>query len=193
MKNNNFWNDAAKYGAIIGAILSVSFLFEQWMALSGKTSNFAIIGLEWLLVVILHYYLLHRFTRQRSMLYSAEEGFTFGQGYGYLMVISAFAGIISGVVQFVTLHLVVGYTNYVDKYIAAIQNLLSQSGGIPASMEGIFSQAIQELQTAPTPSIFSTIWSGLFVSLLFGAVYGLIIGGVIARPPKPFEQQNNEQ
>lgn len=34
---------------------------------------------EWIGVVVLHYYLLHRFTRNRSKLYSAEEGFSFGQ------------------------------------------------------------------------------------------------------------------
>lgn len=193
MKNNNLWNEAAKYGAIVGAILSASYLFELWMMLSGKTSNYAIMGLEWLLVVIVHYYLLHRFTRQRSMLYSATEGFTFGQGYGYLMAISAFAGIINGVVQFVTLHLIVGYSNYVDGYISAIQSIVSEGGGVPASMEGILAQSIQDLQMAPTPSILSTIWGGVLVSLLFGAVFGLIIGGVLSRAPKPFEEQNNEQ
>ena len=76
MEKQNFWNDAAKCGAIIGAILAVSMVLETMMTLSGSMKYYALMTVEWIGVVVLHYYLLHRFTRNRSKLYSAEEGFS---------------------------------------------------------------------------------------------------------------------
>lgn len=187
MEKNNFWNDAARYGALLGAVLSVSFILENWMTLSGRMTMYALMTVEWIAVVVLHYYLLHRFTRSRSMLYTAEEGFTFGQGYGYLMVVSAFAGIIVGVVQYVYLHLVLGYSNYTERMVEAVTDMLSMGGNVSASYEGMIVPMLEQIQSAPAPSVIATVWGGMFTSLLFGAVFGLIIAGVLARAPRPFD------
>lgn len=101
--------------------------------------------LEFFAVAALHYYLLHRYTRRRSQLYTADEGFTFGQGYGFLLAVSGFAGIIVGVVQAVYLHLIVGYSAYIDRYVAWMTGLFAQMGSASSSVEGILSQAITEL------------------------------------------------
>ena len=77
MEKTNFWKDVAKYGAIIGALLAVSFMLETRLQIS---ASFGLYAIEWIAVVVLHYYLLHRFTRRYSMMYTAEEGFSFGQG-----------------------------------------------------------------------------------------------------------------
>ncbi len=97
--NRNFWNDAARSGAIIGAVLGVSALVESQMALSGNLRWFAWLVVEYLVVIALHFWLLYRFTRRRSQLYSAEEGFTFGEAYKFLLTVSAFGGAIAGAVQ----------------------------------------------------------------------------------------------
>lgn len=191
MNKNNFWNEAAKYGAIIGAILAASFVLENRLILSGNLSLYGLLVVEWIVVVVLHYYLLHRYTRQRSMLYSADEGFTFGQGYSYVLVISAFGGIIVGVVQYLFLHLIVGYANYVDKQIAAFTDIMSMSGGASMSMQPMVTQMIDQLQNAPAPSVIATVWGGLLSGLLFGAIFGLIIAGTISRAPKPFDSEHN--
>lgn len=188
----NFWNDAAKYGAILGALLSASTIIETSLSLSGVKSLYMLILFEWIAVVAVHYYLLHRFTRSRSQLYTPEEGFTFGQGYAYLLTISGFAGILLGIVQYIYVHVILGYENYTTKLMDAMTSMISQSGGIPASMEGIFSQIMTQIQTTPEPSVISTVWSGFFMSVLFGALFGLIIAGVLARPEKPFVSENNE-
>lgn len=192
MEKNNFWNDAARYGALLGAVLSVSFILENWMTLSGRMTMYALMTVEWIAVVVLHYYLLHRFTRSRSMLYTAEEGFTFGQGYGYLMVVSAFAGIIVGVVQYVYLHLVLGYSNYTERMVEAVTDMLSMGGNVSASYEGMIVPMLEQIQSAPVPSVIATVWGGMFTSLLFGAVFGLIIAGVLACAPRPFDTMQSD-
>lgn len=188
----NFWNDAAKYGAILGALLSASTIIETSLSLSGVKSLYMLILFEWIAVVVVHYYLLHRFTRSRSQLYTPEEGFTFGQGYAYLLTISGFAGILFGIVQYIYVHVILGYENYTTKLMDAMTSMISQSGGVPASMEGIFSQIMTQIQTTPEPSVISTVWSGFFMSVLFGALFGLIIAGMLARQEKPFASENNE-
>ncbi|MEG1863991.1 MAG: DUF4199 domain-containing protein [Alistipes sp.] len=193
MNKNNFWNDAAKCGFIVGALLAVSSVLETYMTLSGSLALYGLMMVEWIAVVVAHYYLLHRFTRRHAALYTAEEGFTFSQSYYYVLVISAFAGIILGVVQYLNLHLIIGYTTYTEKIADSFTNLLAQSGSsMPASMEPMITQTMEQLQTAPAPSVLATVWGGLFTSLLFGAIFGLIIAGVTSRRPKPFDTSSNE-
>ena len=192
MEKQNFWNDAAKCGAIIGAILAVSMVLETMMTLSGSMKYYALMTVEWIGVVVLHYYLLHRFTRNRSKLYSAEEGFSFGQGYLFVLAVSAFAGVIVGGVQYIYLHLIMGYSNYTSRLVEALTDMMALGGGVPASMESVMAQSLEQIQTAPAPSVLATIWGGIWVSLLFGAVFGLIIAGVLSRAPRPFDTQAGE-
>ena len=191
--DKNFWNDAARQGVVIGGLLSLSYILENMMQLSGKSSFYMVMSLEFILVVVLHYYLLHRASRQRAALQPVEEGYPFGRAYGYVIGISAVAGAIVGAVQTIVLHLIVGYERYVERMIDSITELINQHGGLPASMEGIFSQSLAQLQSAPAPSFVSTWWGGMWQSLLFGALFGLIIAGTTSRSARPFEsQQDNE-
>lgn len=192
MEKNSFWNNAARQGAILGAVLAVSSVLENMMMLSGRLTLYALLTVETIAVIVLHYYLLHRYTRQRAALYTAEEGFTFGQGYGYLLAVSGFAGVIVGIVQYIYLHLIVGYANYVDHVVASVTETLAASGGMSASMEPLLNQMIAQMQSAPEPTVLATVWSGIFSSLLFGAFFGLIIAGVQARAPRPFDDGQNE-
>lgn len=192
MEKNNFWNNAARQGAILGAVLAVSSVLENMMMLSGRLTLYALLTVETIAVIVLHYYLLHRYTRQRAALYTAGEGFTFGQGYGYLLAVSGFAGVIVGIVQYIYLHLIVGYANYVDHVVASVTETLAASGGMSASMEPLLNQMIAQMQSASEPTVLATVWSGIFSSLLFGAFFGLIIAGVQARAPRPFDDGQNE-
>lgn len=185
MEQKTFWNDAARYGAIIGAVLAVSTLFEQYATLSGRASLMMLMVLEYIAVVVLHYVLLHRYTKRYAALYSETEGFPFGKAYGYILLLSAFAGVIVGLVQTLFLHLAMGYESYRDAYIAAMQNYLSGSN-MPASVEPMLSQLFAQLETAPAPSVLQTFWGALWGSLFFGLIFGLIIAGVLVRAPKPF-------
>lgn len=192
MDKNNFWNDAAKCGAVIGLILAVSSVLENSLFFTTGTGFLYLMLLEFFAVAAVHYYLLHRYVRRRSLLYTADEGFSFGQGYGFLLAVSGFAGIILGVVQAVYLHLIVGYSNYIDHYVSWMTGLFARMGSASSSMEGMLSQIINELQNSPAPSVLSTLWGGVWSSLLFGGIFGLIIAGVVARAPKPFDNGVNE-
>lgn len=193
MKNQQLWYSAAKQGAILGGLLALSTLFESYTTLSGKMGLMTLMLLEWIVVVILHYYLLHRATKQYRNRFTAEEGFTFGQGYGYLMIVSAFAGVIVGVVQAIYLHLILGYAHYVDLMISSMQKMLAMGGQASASMHPILAQSFEQLQNQPIPSVLSTVWGGVLNTLLFAVLFGLIIAGVLAKAPKLFDKTSDEE
>ncbi len=189
MEQKNFWKDATKGGAIIGALLGVSAILENRLMLSGNLSMFMVMGLEFFIVVGLHYYLLHRYTRSYSNGFSSEEGFTFGQGYGFILTISLIAGFVISIAQFVSVHLVIGAGNYATQLADSMYNIMATSG---AEMNSLLEASLEQMQNAPAPTVWSTLMGGFKVSLLFGAIFGLIIAGVLARAPKPFGTKSEE-
>lgn len=190
MEPKNYWKETARCGALVGLLLAVSFLLETRMMLAG---SFGVYVLEWIVAVGLHYYLLQRFTRSYSLGFDAEEGFSFGRGYGFVLSVSAVAGVVLGVVQYLYLNLFLGYANYTERVAAVFTDMLARDGGVPASMQAFVAQAIGMIETAPAPSFLGTIWSGVFSSLLFGLFFGLIVAGIVARAPRPFGEETNEE
>lgn len=191
VNRNNFWNDAAVCGALLGALLGVSYLIETGVVLWGRPEILWLLTVEWIALFALHLWLIYRFVRRRSTLFAPEEGFSFGQGYGYIVAMSGFAGFLVGIVEAI-FQRIVGYETYVERMIDVMGALVGRGGGLPASMEGIFSQSVQMLRNTPAPSLLDTVCGGVFSGLLFGAFFGLIIAGVCARSPRPFETGTDE-
>lgn len=189
MKKENFWNDAARWGAAVGSLLIFSFILEHRLAIGER---FGLYVVEWLLAVAAHYWLLHRAARRRSALYTAEEGFSFGQGYGFLLAVSGFAGFLSGVAQHVYVHFVVGYTAYFEGLMEMGRRQLAQIGASSPSMESAMSEFFAQLTSLPEPSILSTIWGGIFSSCFFALLFGVIIAGVLSRAPQLFDTRSDE-
>lgn len=185
MEKNNFWNDVCRNGAILGILMSASMVFEQSMLLRGSMSALSTMSVEWLLIAVLFIYLLHRFTKQRSALYSADEGFTFGQGWGYVTAMSAAAGLIVGVATYLYRNVILGYETYTSRLTDAMGELLSN---VPSGMSSNYAAMLQQMKDAPAPSILSTVGGSLFSYVLTGAVIGLFIGGILSRAPKPFAE-----
>lgn len=191
MEQKTFWSTAATQGGVIGLVLAVSMWFETYASLSGRTGLMGLMLAEWIAVVILHYWLLNRYTKQYAAQFPAEEGFPFFRGYGYVLILSAFAGVILGLAQAVYLHGVMGYGAYLEQYAASLKQILSQS---PASsqMEPMLKQMFAQLEAAPVPSVLQTAWNGVTGSILFGGLFGLIIAGVRSRRPELFTPKSEE-
>lgn len=185
---NSFWSDAARCGAYIGLLLAASSVLETALTVSGKMGLYVLLIFEWLAVVALHFYLLLRFVRRRSALYTVDEGFTFGQGYGYVLSMSLLAGLILGAVNYIFVHLVLGYERYVEKIADVVEKFAAMGGGSSAPLVAL----VEQLQNTPEPSLLATVWGGIWSSLLFGAVFGLIVAGVSARAPKPFADNGSD-
>lgn len=191
MEQKRFWSVAATQGGVIGLVLAASMFFETYASLSGSVGLMGLMLVEWIAVVVLHYWLLNRYTKQYAAQFSAEEGFPFFRGYGYVLVLSLFAGVILGLAQALYLHGVMGYGAYIEQYASALKELLTSS---PASsqMEPMLKQMFTQLEAAPVPSVLQTAWGGVTNSILFGGFFGLIIAAVQSRRPELFTPKNEE-
>ena len=70
MTKFKFWNEVCKYGAIIGLVMSVAFVIEQSLMLSGW---FSTMGLVWILAAVVYIALLYRFAKRRREQYGHEQ------------------------------------------------------------------------------------------------------------------------
>lgn len=188
MTKFKFWNEVCKYGAIIGLVMSVAFVIEQSLMLSGWFSTMALV---WILAAVIYVVLLYRFTRLRRQQYDPEAGFPFAHGLGFVLALIMSSALIKGAVEYLYRSVFVGYAEYIEKYASAVVQAAGQ-GGVPASMEGVFAEMLKTIQEAPEPSILATVWASVWGNLIVGLVLGLILAGILARAPRPFGPQSEE-
>ncbi len=184
-----FWNNVASKGAILGAIMLASHIFEQAMLINGSLTHMGLVGVELIAVFIIYIYLLFRFTKRHSLQYSAEEGFAYGKAFGYVVAISLFASIIVGLGGYIFTHFIIGYEEYISGMVKMYENVLS-STPMPAQMVGTYEQMLDQIASQPEPSILATISSAIWNYLLLGTIAGLIIAAIVKREPNLFGNGN---
>lgn len=173
---NSFWNDAARYGAILGVEEIVFMLLETL-----KPS----VLLGWL-HFIAFVVLLVLFTRRRANLYgSGDEGYSYGQCWKYIVCMSLFAGVLAGAYSILAANFFFPeqYRAQVDQVLAG----LSQSGIYSADM-------LRDMKSMMTKMVVSPFWvmvSSLFSYALKGMFCGLIIAAFTKREPKIFISESN--
>lgn len=183
-----YLNDVASKGAILGVLMLVSHIFEQYMMINGNLARMGVVGVEMILIFGVYIYLLYRFTKSYSTRFSAEEGFAYSKALSYIITLSLFASIIVGLGSYLFTHFIIGYEEYIDGVINMYTNIIS-STPIPAQMVGTYEQVLEQIGSQPEPSILKTISSALWNYLVLGGIVGLIIAGVVKREPKIFDNE----
>lgn len=186
--DREYLNDVASKGAILGVLMLVSHIFEQYMLLNGNLTRLGIVSIEMIALFGVFIYLLYRFTKNYSTRFSAEEGFAYSKALGYVVTLSLFASIIVGLGSYLYTHFVIGYEEYVNGVVGMYTNILSSSP-IPAQMMSTYEQMLEQVSSQPEPGILKTITSSLWNYLFLGGIVGLIIAGVVKREPKIFENE----
>lgn len=191
MNGSNFWNDACRGGAIIGLVMAASNVAEQAMLLKGGITIYGLLILEWLVLAVVFIWLLYRFTRKRAALYSPEAGFTFGQGFALVVVMSSLTGLIVGVLGYFYRHVLIGYATYTERYIDSLSNMLSQVP-VPAATLDTYEAMFEQLRATAEPTIFRAVFGSVLIYFIVGGLIGLIVAGILARAPRPFAGTNAE-
>ena len=91
------------------------------------------------------------------MMYTAEDGFSFGEVFSFFLSFSTVSGLIVGIVQYLYLHFFIGYTNYTERTTAALSDYIGRNGGVPANMESMLSQMFDQIQNTPEPSFKNAV------------------------------------
>lgn len=192
MMKKEFWNDVASKGAILGAIMLASHLFEQMFILNGSLSRIAITGCEMLVAAIVYVWLLLRFTKGAARKFGDETlGFSYSRGLLYSVYVSMFAGIIVGLGGYLYIHYAVGYDNYIERMIEMYRSLM-ENAAVPASLGAMYENMFATLRTNAEPGVFDSIVSSVFGYILAGLVVGIFVAAAASREPKIFDDDKTE-
>jgi len=174
MEKKNYWNEILKYGAIVGVVEIVA------SALGMMTSS----SLISLLALAVYIYLMYRFTGQRAAQMPAEWGFSYGDGWKYIVMIGLFAGVLTGVYEIFARNIF---------FTARYEEAMAQAMGIMArSMQGQmlseFREVMHKTMYSPVMILFSCALGGL----IKGAFFGLFVAAFTSRKPDIFADNRNE-
>lgn len=177
MEKTNFWNDAAKYGALLALAMIVFSFIGMYV------KNWALTFASLAVFVILLYF----FTRRRTLRYGGgPNGYTYGQCMKYISWMMVFAGILIGAYEIVARNVL--FTDFYTEQLDLTLNALIQTG--------FYNSAEQEMMASLIRSMFfSPIWIVITTVLgwvLYGVIAGLIVSAFVKRDPDLFADGNKE-
>jgi hypothetical protein len=191
--NRDFWYDVMRSGAILGIVMMLSRIFEHYVlfysSIELTTMSVLYFG-EAILSCVVFIWLLLRFSRRRAAACDPQVGFSYGMGLSYILLISMFAGVIVGVGDTIFTS-IMGYDAYVEGVMWRINDLkqLYLNMGVSTSELGIFDEFAHAMRTSTQPSMLSSVFTAFNNYILFGALPGFIIAGVVSRKPEYHEME----
>ncbi len=173
MERKNYWNELLKYGAIVGVV-------EIAASALGMMTSSTLISL---LALVAYIYLMYSFTGQRAAQMPAERGFSYGDGWKFIVMIGLFAGFLTGVYEIFARNIF---------FTARYEEAMAQAMGIMAqSMKGQMSE-FKEVMHKTMYSPVMILFSGVLGGFIKGAFFGLFIAAFTSRKPDIFAGKQNE-
>ena len=189
--------DVLRAAAIIGVVMALSHIFEQYMLLFSGVSLInasLVILIEGVIAAAVFVWLMIRFTRRISLAWNdrievgngivVDMPFTYGRAVSYGLLISMFAGIFVGVANTIFVDIMgydlyraaqIGYFEQIEEIMNAYNALL---GGSENLSSDIMTKQIEMLETMDKPSIFATIISHMTSYMLYGGIASLVVAAV---------------
>lgn len=177
MERINFWNDAAKYGALLAlAIIGLSFL---GMYVSGWGMTFASLAV----FVLLLYY----FTRRRTLRYGGgANGYSYGKCMKYIFWMMVFAGILSGAYEIVARNVL--FTEQYTEQLELSLNALIRTGLYNGAEQERIVALSRKMMLSPVWIVVTTVLGWV----IYGGIAGLIVAAFTKRDPNIFANGSRE-
>lgn len=191
--NRDFWSDVLRSGAILGGVMSLSYIFERYLLAFSDMALLkasAIYSLEWFVACIAFVWMLARFTRRRAETLPTEITVTYSYLLSYVLLASMLSGVLVGVAD--TLYIsAMGYDLYISGLVGRIEQLqqLYLDMGISASEMTIFEQYANQLRYVEQPSMMLTVLGKLQTYAIMGCIPGFIIASVNSRRVRRMREQ----
>jgi heme A synthase len=198
MGNNIFWNYAHKYGAILGAVMGVSKLFEAYlMCYSDISLDMAsiIYVVELIAIFVAYVWMLHSFTKKYSYQLDPRLGFKFTTGLGYILSMNILAAIIIGALITI-FYSIMGYDGYVNGYIMRIDEVeafMEEHGAMNAELKENLENMRDQIQTMQQPSMLLSISAYVYSYIFNGLIVGSIVALTTRRKPVFYDNTTYEQ
>ncbi len=187
--NKELFNSAAKWALLLGAIMSLSRMYETKVLISGDLVKFAMLTVEWIVVVLIYFYIIFRASKSQAksvMETMPERGYKVRDVMNYSVLISAMAAVIVGVSSHIyVVNVIGGYGEYAKLSAESIMKVISEVEVSQEMTEFYASSTDSILKAAENPpSIFSTTISMVANYIIAGFVVGGIIGLFTKRKPE---------
>ena len=197
MINTYCWKDILNKGAILGVLMTVSAIFEQCTIIYGGTISWmSAMGFEYVVSIVVYVWLIYRFAKHFSLqvmdMQKDIKTFSYAQGFLYVIMLSILTGVVVGLGTYIFRHFVVGYTEYVEATIRAMQNVLKESQ-LPSSVTSSYKQLFSQMASQVEPTIFSVLLSSCWNYMFTGTLLGLVIAGIVKREPQLFNSDNDAE
>ncbi len=197
MINTYFWKDILNKGAILGVLMTLSAIFEQCAIIYGGTIFWmSAMGFEYVVSIVVYVWLIYRFAKHFSLqvmdMQKDIKTFSYAQGFLYVIMLSILTGVVVGLGTYIFRHFVVGYTEYVEATIRAMQNALKESQ-LPSSVTSSYKQLFAQMASQVEPTIFSVLLSSCWNYMFTGTLLGLVIAGIVKREPQLFNSDNDAE
>ncbi len=196
MSIKNFWMDVLRSAAILGVVMALSHIFEQYMLLFSSVDVLTaslIICFEYLAIIVVFVWLVYRFTRSVARNWIdqvtlpdgniVEVKFTYGRALSYILMVSMLAGVIVGLSNTIFID-IMGYDLFIEGNLNRINEVKLMLDGM-AGAEGsqaliadynkMFDDYRELILTAERPSMFSNIISHMSNYMFSGGIVGLAI------------------
>ena len=191
--NRDFWSDVLRSGAILGGVMSLSYIFERYLLAFSDMALLrasAIYSLEWLVACIAFVWILARFTRRRAEALPVEVPVTYSYLLSYVLLTSMLSGVLVGVAD--TLYVsTMGYDLYITGLVGRIEQLQQMyvDMGVSASDVSLFEQYADQLRYVEQPSMLLTVFGKLQTYAIMGCIPGFIIASVNSRRVRRMREQ----
>ena len=191
--NRDFWSDVLRSGAILGGVMSLSYIFERYLLAFSDMALLkasAIYSLEWLVACIAFVWILARFTRRRAEALPVEVPVTYSYLLSYILLTSMLSGVLVGVAD--TLYVsTMGYDLYITGLVGRIEQLQQMyvDMGVSASEMTFFEQYADQLRYVEQPSMLLTVFGKLQTYAIMGCIPGFIIASVNSRRVRRMREQ----
>lgn len=163
------WRDAARYGGIIGLALMASMLINEFSGhrlaiLKGAIDFCVLVGF------------IYVFARRRSQIYGSS-GFSFAQSIGYIILMMVFAGVITGVAEYLAV-------NFISPvYYEEAFGVAFESNPLIAANIEMYESSLEVIdELLKNPVIY--IVGGVIGQIIYGGIIGLFVSAVIKRAPE---------
>lgn len=196
MSIKNFWMDVLRSAAILGVVMALSHIFEQYMLLFSSVDVLTaslIICFEYIAIIVVFVWLVYRFTRSVARNWIdqvtlpdgniVEVKFTYGRALSYILMVSMLAGVIVGLSNTIFID-IMGYDLFIEGNLNRFNEVKLMLDGM-AGAEGsqaliadynkMFEDYRELILTAERPSMFSNIISHMSNYMFSGGIVGLAI------------------
>lgn len=187
MIGRDFWHDVLRSGAILGIVMALAHVVEQYLLIysdSSLVSLSAIYLIVWAISAAVFVWLLVRFSKRRAAAMDPKYGYSYSLALSYILMISMLAGVIVGMTSTIYVG-IMGYDLYVEGLVGRIEELRAVYAEVNiTTLNSEFDKMIESIRMAEQPSMLSSVFSSFNTYILTGGLPGLIIAAIVSRRPK---------